>query len=154
YTRALTTINPITNHYEYYDNVNQKWVKLYDEQNDYYRMLMGLPNVDDTDFVYNTDKRWPTDIPIHEIDDVDRNEMENEGELDQLIARYPTKEYLKYVGRRAINFFEARIAERFEILYYDESTSDTLNKDFMDTYNRCRYMTMNVYYNLSFTKSN
>ena len=154
YARALTTINPITNHYEYYDNVNQKWIKIYDEQNDYYRMLMGLPNVDDTDFVYNTDKRWPTDIPIHEMDYVDRIEMENEGVLAQLIAKYPTKEYLKHVGRRAINFFEARIAERFEILYYDESTSDTLNKDFMDTYNRCRYMTMNVYYNLSFTKSN
>ena len=154
YTRALTTINPITNHYEYYDNVNKKWIKLYDEQNDYYRMLMGLPNINDTDFVYNTDKRWPTDIPIHKMDYVDRIEMENEGVLAQLITRYPTKEYLKYVGRRAINFFEARIAERFEILYYDESTSDTLNKDFMDTYNKCRYMTMNVYYNLSFTKSN
>ena len=154
YARALTTINPITNHYEYYDNINQKWIKIYDEQNNYYRMLMGLPNIDDTDFIYNTDKRWPTDIPIHEMDYVDRIEMENEGVLAQLIARYPTKEYLKHVGRRAINFFEARIAERFEILYYDESTSDTLNKDFMDTYNRCRYMTMNVYYNFSFTKSN
>ena len=154
YTKALTSKNPITAHYEYYDNISKKYITLYDEKNNYYRMLMGFPDINDKNFIYNRDSRWDTNTPIHLMSYVDRIEMENEGILDQLYSQYPDKKYILYLGKRNQDFFSARIADRFEILYKNDSVSDVLNKDFVDTYNKCRYMVKNVYYNLSFTKTN
>lgn len=154
YSKALCSKDPITGHYMYKDKVTDTYVQIYEEKNNYYRMLMGLPDINDIFYVYNTDPRWDTTTPIHELPLVDRIEMENAGVLDQYIAKYPEKKYLQFVGRKNIDFFTARIADRFEILYKNDSVSDVLNKDFLDTYNKCRYMVKSVYYNLSMTKNN
>lgn len=154
YTKALTTIDPVTRHYSYQDNETGEVITIYEEKNNYYRMLSGLPDIGDTDYVYNTDPRWDTDIPIHQMRYTDRIEMENLGVLDTIIKKYPNKKYLNYLGRKYINFFSARIADRFEILYKNDCHSDVLNDDFLTTYNHCRLMVKAVYYSKAMSKTN
>lgn len=154
YEKALTSVNPISGRPGYFNTLTGKYETIYEENNNYYRMLMGLPDKNDNDYIYNTDPRWSTTIPIHELPYVDRIEMEREGILDKLIEKYPSKEYINYLGKRYINPFTARIADRFEILYHNESSSDVLNKDFIDSYNSARHLVLSVYYNNSFRKTN
>lgn len=143
YTEYLTEKDIRVQHY-----------KNYVEENNYYRMLNGLPDIDDTDYVYNTDPRWETDKPIHMMNYVDRIEMEHEGVLQKLIDANPDKEYLKYCGKKIIDVFDARAADRFEMLWMDDSDSTFLNRDFREVYNQARYMTMAVYFSKAYDKTN
>ena len=154
YEKALTSINPVSGRPEYFNKIDGKYEVIYDEPNNYYRMLMGLPNRGDTDYVYNTDSRWATNVPIHKMSKVDRIEMERAGVLDTLIKKYPEKEYLVYLGKKYVDPFTARIADRFEMLYHDETVSETINSDFIDYYNSARNMVLAVYYSNALRKSN
>ena len=154
YSKALTSINPETGRPAYYNSISKQYEMIYNESNDYYRMLMGLPNKDDYDVIYNTDPRWSTTTPIHEMSKVDRIEMERSGVLDDLLKKNPSKEYIAYLGKKYIDPFIARIADRFEILYSTETVSGSLNKDFMSAYNSARQMVLSIYYNTAFKKSN
>lgn len=156
YARALTSKNPLTGKYAYYSKATQEWVTVYEETNNYYRMLMGLPDYGASEdmYVFNTDPRWPTDIPVHEMELIDRIEMEKEGVLQKLIDANPDKDYLKYVGKKCTDFFKARIADRFEILWRDDSQTASLNHDFDDVYEKSRQLFMAVYYNEAMRQSN
>ena len=174
YVKALTSKNPETGRIAYpytyvspevfWDEETEQevsvmvehveFVEVYKERNDYYRMLNGMPNLKDTEQIFNTDRRWSTTIPVWEMNLVDRLEMENEGVLDQLIAEHPNKQYLKYCGRRMIDLYAARVAERFEILWMNNSPSTTLNEDFKDVYTGCINTMNSVYYSDAFDKTN
>ena len=147
YTKALISKNPITGNPGYYNQITGKYEIIYNETNNYYRMLMGLPNKGETEYIYNTDPRWDTTTPIHELDKVSILEMEEIGIIDELQAKYPSKKYLSHLGRRKIDPFVARVAERFEILYHAECQSSTLNDDFINVYNSARRQVTSVYYN-------
>lgn len=174
YVKALTSKNPETGRIAYpytyvspeifWDEETEQevsamvehveFVEVYKEKNDYYRMLNGMPNLKDTEQIFNTDRRWSTITPVWEMNLVDRLEMENEGVLDQLIAEHPNKQYLKYCGRRMIDLYAARVAERFEILWMNSSPSSTLNEDFKDVYTGCINTMNSVYYSDAFDKTN
>lgn len=156
YARALTSKNPLTGRYAYYSKATDEWVTVYEETNNYYRMLMGLPDYgasDDT-YVYNTDPRWPTDIPVHEMEMLDRIDLEKSGVLQDLINANPDKTYLKYIGKRSVDFFKARIADRFEMLWREDSQTASLNHDFDDVYEKSRQLFMAVYYNEALRQAN
>ena len=174
YVKALTSKNPETGRIAYpytyvspeifWDEESEQeisvmvehveFVEVYKEKNDYYRMLNGMPNLNDTEEIFNTDRRWSTTIPVWQMNIVDRLEMENEGVLDQLVAEHPNKPYLKYCGRRMIDLYAARVAERFEILWMNNSPSATLNSDFKDVYRGCINTMNSVYYSDAFDKTN
>lgn len=154
YTKALTSVDPTTGRPGYYNNITGEYEVIYNETNNYYRMLMGLPDIDDYDYIYNTDTRWSTTTPIHEMSYVDRIEMERDGILDELKAKYPTKEYIEHLGKKYIDPFTARIADRFEILYQNTSDSTTLNEDFNEAYTSARKMAIAIYYNNAMRKNN
>lgn len=151
YQNALTSINPNTGRHGY--ETPDGWVSVYEETNDYYRMLNGLPGINETEFVYNTDSRWPTDIPVHELPLIDRLEMEDAGVLDKLIKANPDAEYLKYCGTKLISVYEARVANRFEILYRNNVDSTTLEEDFDSVYESCCNLVNSVYYSDAFRKT-
>ncbi|MCM1214149.1 MAG: hypothetical protein NC548_06465 [Lachnospiraceae bacterium] len=174
YTKALTSKNPETGRIAYpYTYVSPEvfwdeelgqevtapvehieFIEVYKERNDYYRMLNGMPDLNDTDEIFNTDRRWPTNIPVWQMNLVDRLEMENEGVLDALVEKYPKKQYLKYCGRRMIDLYISRTAERFGILWMNNSPSSTLNSDFKDVYQGCINTINSVYYSDAFAKTN
>ena len=98
YQTALTSKNPFTGNLAYKDRSDNSWTSVYTEENNYYRMLMGMPDLDDTDYVYNTDARWNTTTPVHELTIAERLGMEAAGIFDSLATKYPDKPYLKYLG--------------------------------------------------------
>ena len=152
YQHALTSINPNTGRHGY--ETPDGWVTVYEEMNNYYRMLNGLPDIDETKFVYNTNLKWPTNIPVHEMPLIDRLEMEEAGELDKLYKANPSAKYLKYCGSKMINIYKARVANRFDILWRNTVDSTTLEDDFDAVYDSCSNLVNSVYYTDAFKKTN
>ncbi|MGL5315682.1 MAG: hypothetical protein ACRC92_20675 [Peptostreptococcaceae bacterium] len=115
-------------------------IKGYNELNNYYRMLLGLPDLDTPpeNFIYVEDG-----IPIHELSVGDINMMKYTGELDIIIANHPGKEYryLKHLGKN-ISAFQAREARQFEILFL-ENTEDC--RRYRKFYNEERKSFMRTY---------
>lgn len=144
YIKRLLLTNPDTGHY-----IN------YIEHNNYYRMLMGLPDIGDEDFVYNTEfENIPQNIPVHLMSISDRYNLEQLGYLETLKELYPKKKYLQHIASRQIDVFTARIADKFAILHMRTTEFENLTTDFKDLYNNCRYTIIRVYYNDVYRKNN
>lgn len=163
YQRALCSINPNTGRPGYNcpqidasGNIVDNWVEVYSEKNNYYRMLIGLPDLEDTDFVYNTKSvNWPMNVPIHEMTFVQRLEIEESGYLAELIKQNPKKKYLQFVGSRMIDLYSARTADRFDILWMNEvSSQSTIKDEFIDVYNSNKNLVNRVYYTDAYRKYN
>lgn len=143
----------------------QREVDRYVERNDYYRMLNGYPDIEDTDYFYvNEDicKKYgiPSNIPIHEIEDKlnkEDKEYSNRGTylitvleglhiMDKLAEAYPEKKYLKFIGSKRIPIITARRAKNFSILYMSKSAQEPVLNKFIVLYEQAReYFTSVVY---------
>ena len=138
-----------------------QFVAGYEEYNNYYRMLNGLPNYDPTgewnglyvDMTtytpgmkglpelsdYKINKNY---VPFHELDLSYKETMADDGVLervyndDGILAAYNiTKRdirYLLHMGTKSISFYDARAAERFDILYCPESDASEVNRRYRD----------------------
>jgi len=130
----------------------------YDEPNDYYRQLHGLPDVSDTedDWFYNTeypDISNPNE-PLHTLSSAQLYSLQATGFIDTLIKENPSKKYLRHLTDRKIDIYTARQSEPFGVLWIQESGYDVLVQDFLDTYNECRYMITTVFYQKIMSNSN
>lgn len=146
----------------------QREIDSYDEQNDYYRELNGLPPLSDyenyevdsygrnTNFFYLSDEVYEEynmdkTTPIHLIEKVYGTYyitlIENRGIINTLVENNPTKEYLKHLGSKSINIYYARKAKNFSILYIDKSTvRDSTMKQFLQLYEASRqYFVSTIY---------
>jgi hypothetical protein len=119
----------------------------YDEPNDYYRMLSGLPDRDDVEFVYNTKYPQISDdvTPIHMLPSDVLYLLESVGYLDELIQEYPNKKYLNHLASKKIDPYTARNSADYAILWIDHSDFSSLVNDFKETYDSCRYMITSVF---------
>jgi len=128
----------------------------YEEQNDYYRMLYGLPSLEDTTFLYNTKYPEISDntTPIHLLPIAKRFSLENLGYFDELLELHPDKKYLKYLALKNIIPYTARIADRFAILWMASSDYANLGTAFVNVYNASRNTINRVYYTDAFRKDN
>ena len=120
----------------------------YVERNNYYRMLNGLPDLNDTEFFYNTE--YPEignpETPIHLLDKSELYILESNGFIENLIEKHPEKKYLQYLTDKKISIYTARNSDDYALLYTPKSSYETMLNVFRDTYNSCRQMVMNVYY--------
>ena len=146
----------------------QREIDSYDEQNDYYRELNGLPPLSEyenyetdkfgrnTNFFYLDDEIYDkfhmdNRTPVHMIEKTYGsyyiNSIENLGILDKLMEENPEKEYLKHLGSRKIDIYYARKAKNFSILYIDKKTvRDSTMKQFLQLYEACRqYFVSTIY---------
>lgn len=142
------------------NNRRKKILKDYVELNDYYRMLNGLPNLDETDLIFYLPKdlcdkyNIPYKMPIHEIEDKLGSYyirvIQSTGYIDKLIEEnkdYPEAEYLSHLGTKRISIANARRGRNFEILYLNEyNIMDTTYKEFLRVYNECRLYFMTTAY--------
>lgn len=128
----------------------------YEEQNDYYRMLFGLPDTEDTEYLYNTAYPEISDAltPIHELSIDIRKALEDTGYITTLIKDNPSKKYLKYIGDRNIPIYTSRSADRFAILWMNDTDYENMNSDFREVYNQSKNVINRVYYSDAFRKDN
>lgn len=131
-------------------------ITTYDETNNYYRMLNGEPDLDDTDYVYNTKYPYLSDdtTPIHELPLSILFTLESLGYIDELTQAYPDKKYLKYLASKKIDPFTARISERFSILYMPSSIYENISEDFQEVYDNCKVAITKLYYRPTMQKYN
>lgn len=142
---------------EYCAQKETEWLlENYVEKNDYYRMLNGLPNIGDTDFIYNTDYPEISDslTPLHELDISQLYALEGNGYLDKMKEEHPDKKYLDHLTSKKIDIYTARNSSDYSILWITQSSFTTLITEFKETYNACRYMVMNIYYMKSMKSDN
>lgn len=117
----------------------QRFLSEYEEENDYYRMLIGLPAFDTSDYnVYlskeeygditsfeNTGMEFDYTKPIHEYSTNEITTLDTLGIIDALKDKYITNNkytasnyrYLNYLGSNRIDLYAARTAEKYDILY-------------------------------------
>lgn len=146
--------------YQYRDQLlmlkREKIISEYVEKNDYYRTLAGLPDYDDSDFIYITDMEdygIPTDIPIHEMEDAFISILEESGRLDELISDNPSKNYLNYLGANRIDLTISRPAKNMSLIRLPDENivSDTMLSQFKLIYNQCRDYFMSTIYVYEYT---
>ena len=132
----------------------------YEEKNDYYRMLNGMPpmNTSPSDFIYlpepvRNQLHAPRDIPIHLLSPLIQNNFMGTDEYQSILSENPDKPYLKYLGMYKIDPFIARRAKDFDIIRYPLNRSDinpNLIKIFASLYEDYREYVMTVLYNTQF----
>lgn len=126
----------------------EKFLAEYEEPNNYYRKLNGLPNME-TAGIHLT----PEQCAMIEVDDFDFgkyvHEMSGEeinilrifGEkignqfksvLDILKEEYPDQEYLNFLGERKIDPYVARRLPNFSVLYLPSSESTEVHNKFLE----------------------
>ena len=113
---------------EYIENLlikgRQAFLDSYVEENDYYRMLNGLPsiNASEKDFIYLSEpirnQLHASKDPVHLLSPLIQNNYMNTDEYKEVVAANPDKEYLRYLGTYKIDIFTARTAKDFDIIRY------------------------------------
>lgn len=124
----------------------------YQEINNYYRMLNGLPNfkepglklepgdINDPDIIIDDSKY------IHEMSDSEISALEELGVIDNLIERYPEKKYLRHLGSKKIDVLTARQAEKFDVLYVPTIDFEELRQKFIDRIEQNKHYVLRCIY--------
>ena len=134
-----------------------EFLQEYEELNNYYRMLNGLPNVGEKGIKVN-----PLYIPdqiydlidvrkyVHEMNSSDIDILYTFEVIDKLMEDYPEAKYLRYMGSRSIEIYKARKATNFSLLYTISDIPEVVLNRFKDKYEVNRVYTLKTVYNDAF----
>ena len=125
-------------------------IRNYQEKNNYYRMLAGLPDLEDTEVIYVPENSLGIDttIAIHRLDLLSLNKLETSGMMDEIKLQYPDKKYLYFLGTKSIDYYTARNAANYELLYLPVTDPANIANDFKKFYSNARdYYMIGVYNN-------
>ena len=116
-----------------------KFLEGYEEKNDYYRRLMGLPGANDK-LVYvnaedNSTLTTPisTEIPIHLLSEQEKETIRSTELLERLIERYPDVSWLKNFNK-GIDSYTARKLPKFGLVYIDDNVESVIYNRFKQVF--------------------
>lgn len=145
---------------EFRDNLlkrgREKFLESYEEKNDYYRMLNGLPpyGTPESEFIYLSEpmrnQLHASSDPIHLLSPLIQNSYMSTDEYKKVLEDNPDKKYLRYLGLYKIDIFTARNAKDFDIIRYTLNRSDinpNLINIFAEVYENYREYVMVTLYN-------
>ena len=131
----------------------EKFLANYEESNNYYRKLNGLPDMNTAGIILSSDlaamiKTDDFDFGkyVHEMNGEEINILRVFGVLDELKERYPDQEYLNYLGERKINPYVARKLPNFSVLYLPSSESTEVHNKFLECLERNRVFFLKTVY--------
>jgi len=142
---------PLTKRNDVVSKQREKVINTYVERNNYYRMLNGLPDIEDFDYIFVdeitcTELSLNPNTPIHEYTKEEIIRLESYGILESIKKEYLTKKYLNYLGPNSIDIVRARSARNFSILRMSQSMSESFYEEFNNIYEQCREYFMSVLY--------
>ena len=115
---------PLEYREQLFDIASKEFMDEYVELNNYYRMLNGLPDygfeglyIDKSIVRKNIEDLIDISKPIYEMDEYQIGLLESYNVLQKIQQDNPSDLYLQHLGSKRIDIFEARIAEKFDILY-------------------------------------
>ena len=140
-----------------FDIACKEFMDNYEELNNYYRMLNGLPDYG-FEGIYITDNIIPTEIrssidisiPIHEMGDYQIGLLESYGVLSIVRQDNPGDRYLSHLGNKKIDIFESRTAEKFDILYIPTEAEPSVSNRFRELYEKERIIYFKRHYSLAY----
>lgn len=131
----------------------EKFLANYEEPNNYYRKLNGLPNIGDPGIRLSYDliqMMEVVDFPygkyVHQMTNEEINILKVFGILDILKERYPNCEYLNFLGDRKINPYIARKLPNFSVLYLPSSESTEVHNKFLECLEKNRVFFLKTVY--------
>lgn len=117
----------------------EEFMETYEEQNNYYRMLNGLPDVGDRGILLTDDQISRLNIRffdvskhLHEMSNNEINLLDTFGILDEIKEANPTKRYLWHLGEKKIDPYMARKTLPFGLLYLPACESTEVYTKFKD----------------------
>lgn len=151
--------------YEYRERVliaERKYIIAnYEERNNYYRTLSGLPELGDKDKIYITEVSDDIDgvdssKPISEMTDDEISILEVSGVIDKLCEAHPEKKYITHLHpNRRISVIDARTAVDYSILYlYTDRGKQPITEMFINIYNNTKEYVLDRFYDDAFEKFN
>lgn len=128
----------------------------YEELNNYYRMLNGLPNLGDKGLKIDA-SMIPQDIEgidtslyLHEMPNSHIDILYIFGVIDELIKDHPDKKYLKYMGSKSISIYNSRTAVDGQLLYMTSDVPTEVSVRFKEKIEINRVYTMKTVYSEAF----
>lgn len=130
-------------------------ISTYVEKNNYYRMLTGLPDMEDNDFIYLTQAQAQASEvdstkPIHEFTEDELIKIEKTGVYAEIVAANPSKKYLTRLGSNSIDIVKARTSKPFSIMFLTTDLTEYFVDEFNQTYEQSRDYFLTVIYNRDF----
>lgn len=133
------------------ENMVSYYIENYIEQNNYYRMLQGLPDIGDPGI--EVEDYWlPEGITcepgtkLHELSQEVLVSMDNNGTLAEIYDQYPNARYIDHMGSFSIDPSVSRLAKNFELLYVTTIDNSELRNKFINRYNKVREYTLRRVY--------
>lgn len=131
--------------------MRDRYMETYVERNNYYRMLMGLPDLGDEGITVD-ESILPEGIVVnpgtklHELSQEVLITLDNNGVLSELLDQYPEAKYIDYMGSYSVDLYTARKAQKFELLYVPTIDNSEVRTKFMSYYDKNRkYVLRRVY---------
>jgi hypothetical protein len=133
--------------------ITPAYIAGYEEENEYYRVYNGLPPMGEQgillpeEIVPDTLKPYIEEgVFIHEYDIDVIKALETNGVIDTLLEQNPDAEYLKYIGKRKVDIYEARKADKYVPLYVGECDEAELRARFQELLETNRIIYLRSYY--------
>ena len=95
----------------------------------------------------------PNRVPLHEWDHQEKALFIASDTFASIVASHSDDkgfEYLKYMGEKKIWPYDARVAERYQLLYVAPSEPSVLSDTFKQMYENCRMYVLRVFYTEAF----
>lgn len=135
------------------------YIENYDEKNEYYRMITGLPPkgdpgipIRDYEYLIPDYITYEGDF-FHEVGYQVNRSFEEEGVLDVVRAEYPEYKYLNYLTQ-GITIYDARKKMDFQILFCTDQMNPAVTEEFRQKYDECRKFVINTQYSLAYDIEN
>ena len=131
----------------------EKWLKTFEESNNYYRMLWGKPDYGEPDIMLTQEEidmipydYFDTTKYICEYNNNEIDILYSCGAIDSLLVKYPNRQYLKYLGERSIDPYKARRTAKFGLLYMPSVDNAEVSNKFKERFEINRvYILKTVY---------
>lgn len=136
--------------------LRNKYIEDYVELNPYYRMLHGLPpTLTQKDFVDQSSLPdgivIDTSKPIHEMNNSEVIILDQYGILDKMIEEDPNnRQYMRYLGKKKIDYYLARRANKFDVLYIPSIDSEPIYQMYRDRIDENKFYTLRTVYSEAF----
>ena len=131
-------------------NMNKYIIDTYVELNNYYRVLNGLPDVNEIGLYVEPITGVDHNKMVHQMSSSEIFILENTGVLDQLRNMYPQKKYLNHLGQRKIPIYKARRANKFGLIYCPDIDSQVILNRYKELIEKNRVYTLKTVYSEAF----
>ena len=142
----------------------KRFIDEYVEMNNYYRMLSGKPNygtkglsidkcgVDLSKYGINISD--PKNTYMEDLSPTEIDLLDSEDVIDAIYENNKSYKYLKYLGRRKVDFYTARKASNFSVLYIPQSSNSEVYSKFIERLDINRVYFINCFYSDAYKMGN